>query len=236
MTRQADLSRVKAISFDGDMTLWDFEAVMRYSLGYTLALLRTRVPGRASEAMTIDRMIALRDEVACELKDDGARLEEIRLRAFVRTAAAVGSNDPALAEELNRLYLAHRFEDIELYPEVIPVLDKLGSRYVLGLLSNGNGHPERCGLPGRFAFVIFAQDVGIAKPDPEIFLVTCRQAGCTPFELLHIGDSLESDVQGANAAGATSVWLNRDGLPNTTGIRPDYEIQSLWELPGLLAI
>jgi FMN hydrolase / 5-amino-6-(5-phospho-D-ribitylamino)uracil phosphatase len=236
MTRQADLSRIKAISFDGDMTLWDFEAVMRHALGHALNLLRTRVPGPASQAMTIDRMIALRDQVASELKDDGVKLEEIRLQAFARTAAVVGNDDPALAEELNRLYLAHRFEDIELYPDVIPVLDKLGPRYMLGLLSNGNGHPERCGLPGRFEFVVFAQDVGRAKPDPTIFFTTCRQAGCDPHELLHVGDSLESDVQGANGVGATSIWLNRKGAPNATEIRPHYEIQSLSEIPDLLGI
>ncbi len=234
MSRQAELSQIKAISFDGDMTLWDFEAVMRHSLAYALQMLRTRVPGPASEAMTIDRMIALRDDVACELKSDSAKLEVIRLRAFERTVMTVGSDDPGLAEELNTLYRAHRFEDIELYPDVIPVLDKLGPQYSLGLLSNGNGYPDRCGLPGRFAFVVFAQDVGVAKPDPAIFLTACRQAGCEPCELLHIGDSLEADVRGANGVGATSIWLNRDGVPNTSGIQPDYEIRSLLEIPGLL--
>jgi FMN hydrolase / 5-amino-6-(5-phospho-D-ribitylamino)uracil phosphatase len=233
--RRGRLCQVKAISFDGDMTLWDFEAVMRRSLRYVLALLRERVPGHASEAMTLDRMIATRNEVAQEMREDGTKLEEIRLRAFARTVALVGG-DAGLAEELNHLYRTHRFEDIELYSDVIPALDELASCYMLGLLSNGNGYPEQCGLPGRFAFVVFAQDVGVAKPDPAIFLTTCRQAGCHPHELLHVGDSLESDVQGANGVGATSIWLNREGMPNSTGIRPHYEIRSLSEIAGLLGI
>jgi FMN hydrolase / 5-amino-6-(5-phospho-D-ribitylamino)uracil phosphatase len=234
MSGQAKLSEIRAISFDGDMTLWDFQAVMRHSLGCALTTLRARVTGPAAKAMTIERMIAIRNEVAYELEGCAVKLEEIRLQAFVRTLAAVGTDDLGLAEELNTVYRAHRFEDIELYADVIPVLDKLGPLYVLGLLSNGNGYPERCGLPGRFAFVVFAQDVGVAKPNPAIFYAACRQAGCAPCELLHIGDSLESDVQGANGVGATSVWLNRDGVLNTTAIPPDYEIRSLSEVLGIL--
>jgi len=39
-------TRIKAISFDGDATLRDFEKVMRYSLSIVLFELRCRIPGR----------------------------------------------------------------------------------------------------------------------------------------------------------------------------------------------
>jgi FMN phosphatase YigB (HAD superfamily) len=39
------------------------------------------------------------------------------------------------------MYLKHRFGDIELYPDVIPVLNSLHGKFCLGLLSNGNGYP-----------------------------------------------------------------------------------------------
>jgi len=39
------LRRIRAISFDGDMTLWDFEAVMRHALGHTLTELQAHLPG-----------------------------------------------------------------------------------------------------------------------------------------------------------------------------------------------
>lgn len=50
------------------------------------------------------------------------------------------------------------------------------------------------------------------------------------------GDSLEQDVAGANAAGAHTVWLNREGLTNDTGIKADYEISSLTDLPEILGV
>ena len=226
--------RIKAISFDGDMTLWDFEKVMRHSLSLALVELRRRVPGQASADLTVDKMIEIRNSVAAELKGTVLNLEEIRFHAFRRTVAFVGCADDTLSADLNALYLKHRFEDVELYPDVIPALDILRSEFCVGLLSNGNGYPERCGLPDRFSFVVFSQDVGVEKPDAGMFLAACARAGCIPSELMHVGDSLESDVAGAKRVGTVSVWLNRDAKRNDTAIVPDYEIRSLTVLADIV--
>ncbi|MEL7269578.1 MAG: HAD-IA family hydrolase [Bacteroidota bacterium] len=227
-------TKITTISFDGDMTLWDFNKVMRHSLAITLEELRKQVPSKPTAELTIDKMIAIRNEVSQELEGQTINLEEIRLQAFNRTLDAVGYKNDRLAIHLNNLYLKHRFEDIELYPDVLTTLHTLQKDYRLGLISNGNGYPEKCGLPDFFSFVIFSQDVGIKKPNPKIFSMACKKANCLNTELLHIGDSLESDVQGANAARVLSVWLNRDGLANNTTIKPAFEIQSLNEISDIL--
>jgi HAD superfamily hydrolase (TIGR01509 family) len=228
------LSRIRAISFDGDMTLWDFDKVMRRALAYALAELRRALPGRASAKLTIDKMIEIRNAVSEELKGQTVSLEKVRLAAFVRTVAEVGEASDHLAKHLNAVYLKHRFEDIELYPDVVPTLEAIAGRYVLGLVSNGNSYPERCGLQERFAFVVFSQDIGVEKPDPAIFRVACVKAGCSPAELMHVGDSLTSDVHGAKSVGAVSVWLNRDRTPRQADTCPDFEIHALTELPLVL--
>ena len=135
--------QIAAISFDGDMTLWDFEKVMRYSLLLALTELRRRVPGPASADLTVDKMIEIRNSVAVELKGKATSLEEIRLHAFTHTLESIGCADDTLVDDLNALYLKHRFADIEIYPDVIPALDALGLRYSIGVLSNGNGYPDR---------------------------------------------------------------------------------------------
>jgi len=216
------------------MTLWDFQKVMRHSLAIVLGELRRRLPGEAAAGLTVDKMIQMRDGVAAQLRGKVINLEEIRFQAFRRTVEFVGRADDALATELNALYMKHRFEDIELYPDVIPALDSLREDFPIGLLSNGNGYPERCGLPDRFTFVVFSQDVGVEKPDPGIFFAACEQAGCAPSELVHVGDSLESDVAGANGVSAVSVWLNREDAHNNSGIVPHYEIRSLAELADIV--
>lgn len=216
------------------MTLWDFEKVMRHSLALTLQELRRHVPDRATAQLTVDKMIDIRNTVAAELKGTTVDLEQIRLKAFQRTLKLIHWDDPALAAALNQLYLKHRFEDIELYPDAIPCLDALKDLFAIGLISNGNSDPEQCGLSGYFDFVILSQDIGVKKPHVAIFRFACAQVGCEPEQLMHIGDSLESDVARANGVGAISVWLNRQGERNTSDIVPAFEICSLLEMTHIV--
>ena len=110
----------------------------------------------------------------------------------------------------------------------------MSEKYKLGIISNGNSRPERCGLNGTFDFTVFAEDHGVEKPDTAIFRVALDAAGCSAQEMLHVGDSLEDDVRGASSAGLRSVWLNRDQAPENPNIKADYEITSLGELLDIL--
>ncbi len=218
------------------MTLWDFHKVMRHSLKQTLNELQRQVPTQRASELTIDEMIWIRDQYANEVKGKIWNLLEIRQGAFEQTLEYVGYPNKKLATHLNAIYRKHRFEDIELYPDVIPTFDLLIQHFKLGLLSNGNTYPERCGLEDYFDFVIFAQDVQVEKPDPKIFEITAQHAACEFSQLMHVGDSLENDVTGAQNVRASAVWLNREGMPNNTDIEPDYEIRSLTEIPAILGI
>ena len=228
--------KISVISFDGDMTLWDFWKVMRHSLKQTLLELQKQIPTQRALDLTVDEMIAIRDQFAEEMKGEIWSLLEIRERAFERTLEHVGHPDKDLAAHLNAIYRKHRYGDIELYSDVIPTFDILAPHFKLGLLSNGNTYPASCGLEGRFAFVVFSQDVHVEKPDPKIFQITAERAGCELSQMLHVGDSLKNDVAGAKNAGAPSVWLNREGVPNDTGTQPDYEVASLTEIPAIVGL
>ena len=131
MSIPGKISQIRAISFDGDMTLWDFDKVMRNSLAHALTELRARLPGSGCIDLTVDRMIEIRNAVAKDLQGKRAALEAIRLEAFRRTIATVGSDDHELAAHLNSVYLKHRFADIELYPDVLPILDSIAGEYTL---------------------------------------------------------------------------------------------------------
>jgi phosphoglycolate phosphatase-like HAD superfamily hydrolase len=107
---------IRAISFDGDGTLWDFDQVMRHALGHALAELRSAAPG-PSAVLTIEAMIAIRNRVAEELKGHVTSLEEVRLAAFEKTLQHIGVADAGLAARLNAVYLQHRFADTRPYRE-----------------------------------------------------------------------------------------------------------------------
>ncbi|MCK5598383.1 HAD family hydrolase [bacterium] len=220
---------IKAISFDGDGTLWDFNKVMRHSLHHVLKELK-QIDPHAAAMLDIELMIKIRNRVAAELKGRVTNLERIRIAAFRQTLEDIGRPNDALASRLNEVYLKHRFEDIELFDDVLPSLEALREKYTIGLLSNGNSYPEPCGLDGMFQFTVFSQDYGVEKPDRKLFQITLKKAMCTEQQLLHIGDSLHDDIAGAGNSGIRSIWLNRKQLKNSTGIRADYEIASLSEL------
>lgn len=229
------LSEIKAVSFDADRTLWDFEAVMRHSLRHALSELK-RIDPEAAALLDVPKMIEIRERVSAELKGRVLDLEEVRLAAFRRTLEYINKPNEALAVHLNQVYLKHRYEDIVLFDDVLPTLEALRKKYPLGLISNGNTLPERCGLGGVFRFVVLAQDWGVEKPDPRIFQIAAEHAGCSVRDMLYVGDSIEDDVAGAANAGMQCVWLNRNGAEPDPGIRPDYEISSLVELLKLLDI
>ena len=119
---------VTTISFDADGTLWDFEKVMRHSLGLSLIELRRLAPACAG-LLTVESMMAIRNQVADELRGKGTNLEQVRLAAFQRTLQHIGVSDDVLAAHLNAVYLKHRFEDIQFFDDVLPTLDALPASY-----------------------------------------------------------------------------------------------------------
>ena len=179
-------------------------------------------------------MTEIREAVADELGEGTTSVEVIRREALARTLAEVGRPSDDCARRLYEIYTEARFDATRPFPGVVDVLHDLKGRYRLGLVSNGNTYPERVGLGDIFSFVILAVDCGIAKPDRRIFELALDQCGCDASQVVHVGDSLQSDIAGANGCGIRSVWLNREGAPNGTGIAPDHRISDLRELLDIL--
>ena len=57
--------------------------------------------------------------------------------------------------------------------------------------------------------VFTSEDARSYKPRSELFAYAMRKTGFSPYEVVHIGDSLSSDVKGAGAAGIKAIWINR---------------------------
>ena len=229
-----DLDKITTISFDGDGTLWDFRSSMESALTLTLQQLRIIVANEATKRLTVQKMIEIRDSVARKLGEGVVSHEEIRYTAFLRTLEYVGAPSQPVAKQLYQLYMDARFSGTRLYPDVPVGLKDLKSRYRIGMISNGNSYPERCGLPDTFDFTVFAHECGFRKPDHHIFEFALSRSGCQLQEVLHVGDSLKDDVFGANNSGLRSVWLNREHLINETNIIPDLEIRDMHGLNAVL--
>ena len=216
------------------MTLWDFDTGMRTALERVRGLLIDRRPHLAATLIDIAPMMAIRDRI---LADEGASslsFAEIRRRAFHALLAEHDRRDDRLADQLYTAYLQYRLGSTPLYADTTAFFAGLDPGPRLALLSNGNTHPRHLGIADRFDVIAFTDRRHRPKPAPDLFERALAATGSTPAQMMHIGDSLDTDIAGANAIGATSVWLNREGRENDTAIVPDYTIASLAELNALL--
>ncbi len=108
----------------------------------------------------------------------------------------------------------------------------------LCVVSNADHSDAEAALAGhgiRVHDLITSESVKVYKPHPGIFEAALDRTGWRRDRVIHVGDSLPSDVGGAVAAGVRSVWLNRAHRIYDIGTqRPDYEIGDLTELTALL--
>jgi HAD superfamily hydrolase (TIGR01509 family) len=78
------------------------------------------------------------------------------------------------------------------------------------------------GLAELLDVIVFSEEVGYRKPQPEIFLAALEQLGVDPENAMFVGDGLDTDVQGAAQVGMATVqalWFRADDTP---GIEPDF--------------
>jgi len=101
-----------------------------------------------------------------------------------------------------------------IFPDVLPALDALRDRgLVIGAVSNWVWQlPElmhSLNLVRHFDFIAASARIGFEKPNPEIFHWALREARCEPDEVIHVGDHLDADVQGALGVGISPVLIDR---------------------------
>jgi putative hydrolase of the HAD superfamily len=107
----------------------------------------------------------------------------------------------------------------EVYPDTVPALEALQARGVrLAVVSNWDERLpellEGLGLAGRLDAVVRSSEVGYEKPDPRIFFAALDRLGLAdddPEGIIHVGDRLKEDVEGAANVGMRAVLIDRRG-------------------------
>lgn len=126
-----------------------------------------------------------------------------------------------------------------LYDDVVPTLQHLrDAGFKLVIVSNWESTldplTERLGIAEYFDAVVASHDVRVRseKPDPHIFNYALTAVGVSVEEVVHVGDTYEADIVGAQGVGIRPILLDRDGAQAG---RWHETIQSLSELPERLA-
>ncbi len=145
----------------------------------------------------------------------------------------------ALAEQLSEDFLhltTARFSLLEGAEELVRYL---AAKYPLTVVTNGFVEVQyekfdKSGLRDCFAHIVLSEEVGCQKPNPRIFEEALRMNGLQAEEVVMIGDSWNSDIQGAINAGIDQIWIRKSQDPLPEGQSATYLVQSLSEVMEIL--
>jgi 2-haloacid dehalogenase len=128
------------------------------------------------------------------------------------------------------------FGEMELYPDVLPTLEKLSRRHRLALVSNiDDDLLSATRLQREFDLVCTAERARGYKPDGGLFRYLIANAGVELPEILHSGQSQFTDMVGGKPLGLTVAWINRRGITLHDSVpRPDYVFPDIRSLSPLL--
>ena len=222
---------IKAVCLDIDDTLVDFTRTARSAL---FALIGRDDMWPAWQRVT-DEFVT-----RCVAGDfDPKTMREQRTRTFFAEQLGI-QLDEHTAAVLEDRRMTRMCAGWRLFPDALPCLNRLRAAGLkLAAVTNASGPQQHAklaeaGITHYFDEVVIAGELGIAKPDPRIFHVTCDRLDVTPTQALHVGDRLDLDAHGAHNAGLHAVWLNRDATVSETPPPGIHLITDLHALPELL--
>lgn len=225
---------IRAVLWDIDDTIFDYAGADRTGMERHLL-----AEGLAGAYESVDQALARWKELTRihwrRFEAGGVDFEAQR-RDRVRDFLGAPAMSDARAEEWFARYVTHYEAAWQLFPDTVPVLDRLATGFRHGVLSNSslrNQHRKLTllGVRDRFEAVVCAAELGVAKPQAAAFHAACEALRLRPEEVVYVGDHPDIDAEGAVAAGLTGIWLDRGGL----GGRPELiRITGLAELPALL--
>lgn len=221
--------------FDADRTLYDFDASERAA--FFKVMPRFGIKPNQEIYLSYKRF---NDENWEALERGEFSKERILIRRFEQFLTSLGLKTDS-AQRLNDEYLSALASESFVFEQSLPLLTELKRRNKrIFLITNGvksvqEGRIALSPLKDFFEKVYISDVLGYEKPSPEFFAaVQADIEGFNKNQALVIGDSLTSDVKGANLCGLKCVWFNPNKSPLPSGYRADYIINSLSELYDII--
>ena len=217
---------ILALTLDLDDTLWPVLPALERADQAVDAWLQQHHPELA-RAWPITAMRELRARIAVERLDLAHDFTQQRQLTLRHVFADSGIADAPI-DTLWEIYFTAR-NQVQLYPDSLPALQRLAARWPLASLTNGNADLQRIGIAPLFRHHVSAREHGVAKPDPRIFLAAAELLGVEPAQVLHVGDDPAMDMRGARDAGLRTAWINRDARawPTDMGAPPELDLPDM---------
>ena len=248
------MAEITTVTFD----LWQTLLLDDRDLGQARALVRLKGAQSAlvkfGEDFDLDH---IREAyMACfqqcrEVRDSGLDVdfrEQVAIFVNHITPGLADWLDPGIMDEIAEFYsdsfLVHPPPAHVDAVQVLQGIKDMGLR--MGLISNTGMTPgftfrsymDEEGMLDFFQTLTFSDEVKLAKPGSEIFMMTLKALRATPEQTIHVGDHVTNDVVGAKRCGMKTVWIDefyeRED-PNDPETEPDITVSSLADVVPAVA-
>ncbi len=203
-----NLSSLQAVTFDFGQTLAELDTVM----------LKSRLLERNIEVNASNLEVELK--AAWKVYNDLIAQTKHPWKQLMHTLLMRSGVDPNLVDEMvDWLWLEQPKRNLWRKPisgMIDLVLELKKSDIKVAIISNSEGGlvqlVDEMGWTGVFDVIADSGSLHMEKPGREIFQWTAEQLRSNLGQMIHVGDLLAADVQGALQAGMKAVWYQ--GNPN----------------------
>lgn len=232
------LSKISAISFDLDDTLYDNMPYI-YEAERQLAQYIEKFYPSATKVTKIQwkniRIASLNEQP--ELVNDLGKMRSVTLTKGFMLAGMNNDLIPHAVSDCFDHFYHHRSNFIVSKP-VRKVLKKLSKKLPIAAITNGNVNLSAIGIEKYFSCIIHASPTHPMKPNRAMFDYVAETLNIPAQNILHVGDDLQKDVEGAMHAGFQSAWfaVNRSMMmaKEQGSLLPHIQLDQLKELKSLV--
>ena len=228
---------IKTILWDVDSTLLDFGAAERAAI--------RKLFSEFGLGECTDEMLRRYSEINVSFwrrleRNEISRAEVLKGR-FVQFFGEYGI-DTSIVEEFDDLYQLRLGDTIVIRDDCLNILRALKGKVGQYVVSNGTVAAQtkklsRSGIGELVDGIFLSEELGVGKPNAAFFKKVFEKIQPEDLsEVLIVGDSLTSDIQGGMNAGIRTCWYNPDGRPLPEGYRADLIISDLHELAELFEV
>ncbi len=222
------------ILFDADETLFDFKKSERHAFKNTMSEFIIDYDENHHLKIYHD----INATIWKEFEEGLITQQQLKVERFKRLSDSLNIKFDEI--EFAKSYMNYLANASFLYDDSIDLVESLHKDFKLSIVTNGlkdvqNNRIRKSIIAKYFDDIVVSEEVMVAKPDPKIFEHALNNINHTDKgNVLIVGDSLTSDIQGGINFGIDTCWFNPNKIVNKTGIKPTYEISNLMDLKDIV--
>lgn len=226
--------KYKVLIFDADETLFDFKKAEREAFKETILEFGINY----DESYHFETYKVINTAIWKELEQGLITQAKLKIERFKRLSDKLQIHFDET--EFANAYMKHLANGSFLFEDSTDLIESLKDKYTLVIVTNGltavqEKRIKLSSIAKYFKDIVISENVGISKPNPGIFEYTLKDMkNIDKSQVLMIGDSLSSDIQGGTNFGIDTCWYNPNKIENKTNLKPTYEVSSLKEMKNLL--